>query len=192
MQYRVQAKRTGRRPAYDLDGLQPIRTQGLSTRYAPISPPTTPTYMDKTRRGNYNSGEDFVLEYGDLRFTFNERDFSERCEQAALKLGFVGGRLGDDELEDLVNLAVNGDIQDPASALGEHVNDCWPELVGPAERSLVHWLRRLVFRCALLDQRVNEGELWVAFDEATGGFVYVQPQREGEPIELAPEPSWGR
>ena len=79
--------------------------------------------MDKTRRGNYNSGEDFVLEYGDLRFTFNERDFGERCEQAALKLGFVGGRLGEDELEDLVNLAVNGDIQDPASALGEHVND---------------------------------------------------------------------
>ena len=92
--------------------------------------------MDKTRRGNYDSGEDFVLEYGELRFTFNERDFSERCEQAALKLGFVGGRLGEDELEDLVNLAVNGEIQDPASALGEHVNDCWPELVGPAERSL--------------------------------------------------------
>src|SRR6059058_6027631 len=102
--------------------------------------------MDTTRRGNYDSGEDFVLEYGELRFTFNERDFSERCEQAALKLGFVAGRLEDHELEDLVNLAVNGEIQDPASALGEHVNDCWPELVGPADRSLVHWLRRLVFQ----------------------------------------------
>ena len=133
----------------------------ISRRPGPSScaSPNEPISMDKTRRGNYNSGEDFVLEYGDLRFTFNERDFSERCEQAALKLGFVGGRLGDDELEDLVNLAVNGDIQDPASALGEHVNDCWPELVGPAERSLVHWLRRLVFRGAWLDQRVNEGEL---------------------------------
>ena len=131
--------------------------------------------METSRRGNYNSGEDFVLEYGELRFTFNEEDFSERCEQAALKLGFVGGRLGEGELEDLVNLAVNGEILDPASALGEHVNDCWPELVGPAERSLVHWLRRLVFRSAWLDQRVNEGELSVAFDEATGGFAYVQP-----------------
>ena len=100
------------------------------------------------RRGNYESGEDFVLEYGELRFTFNERDFAERCEQAALKLGFVGNRLEDEELEDLVNLAVNGEIQDPASELGEHVNDCWPELCGPAERSLVHWLRRLVFRSA--------------------------------------------
>ena len=150
-----------------------------------------------TRRGNYNSGEDFVLEYGELRFTFNEADFAQRCEQAAIKVGFVGGRLGEEELEDLVNLAVNGEITDPASALGEHVNDCWPELVGPAERSLVHWLRRLVFRGAWLDQRVNEGELSVTFDEDTGAFVYMQPPDPssagaGEPIELAPEPSWGR
>jgi len=148
--------------------------------------------MNTARRGNYNSGEDFVLEYGELRFTFNERDFGERCEQAALRLGFVGGRLDDAELEDLVNLAVNGEIQDPASALGEHVNDCWPELVGPAERSLVHWLRRLVFRGAWLDQRVNEGELAVSFCDRTNNFEYVQPDRGGEPIELAPEPSWGR
>ena len=148
--------------------------------------------MEKARRGNYDSGEDFVLEYGELRFTFNERDFRERCEQAAIKLGFVGGRLGDDELEDLVNLAVNGEIQDPASALGEHVNDCWPELVGPADRSLVHWLRRLVFRGAWLDQRVNEGELDISYVEDSSTFVYIQPDRDGEPIELAPEPSWGR
>jgi hypothetical protein len=148
--------------------------------------------MDTARRGNYNSGEDFVLEYGELRFTFNERDFRERCEQAALKLGFVNGRLGEGELEDLVNLAVSGEILDPASALGEHVNDCWPELVGPAERSLVHWLRRLVFRGAWLDQRVTEGELDVAFCDETHSFEYIQPDRGGEPIELAPEPSWGR
>jgi hypothetical protein len=148
--------------------------------------------MDTARRGNYNSGEDFVLEYGELRFTFNEGDFGERCEQAALRLGFVDGRLDEPELEDLVNLAVNGEIQDPASALGEHVNDCWPELVGPAERSLVHWLRRLVFRGAWLDQRVNEGELEIAFCDQTHNFEYVQPDRGGEPIELAPEPSWGR
>lgn len=148
--------------------------------------------MDTQRRGNYDSGEDFVLEYGELRFTFNERDFQERCEQAAMKLGFVGDRLGDAELEDLVNLAVNGEIPDPTSALGDHVNDCWPELVGPADRSLVHWLRRLVFRSAWLDQRVKEGELDVAFDAERHAFAYIQPDRDGEPIELAPEPSWGR
>ena len=148
--------------------------------------------MDSTRRGNYDSGQDYVLEYGELRFTFNERDFSERVEQAALKLGFVASRLEGVELEDLVNLTVNGEVADPASALGEHVNDCWPELVGPAERSLVHWLRRLVFRSAWLDQRVKEGELDVAFDDVTNTFGYVQPERDREPIELSPEPSWRR
>ena len=148
--------------------------------------------MDAQTRGNYDSGEDFVLEYGELRFTFNERDFAERVEQSARKLGFVGGRLGGTELEDLVNLCVNGEVQDPASALGEHVNDCWPELVGPAERSLVHWLRRLVFRSAWLDQRVKEGELDVVFDDMTQSFGYVQPERDHEPIELSPEPNWGR
>ena len=148
--------------------------------------------MDSIRRGNYNSGQDYVLEYGELRFTFNERDFSERVEQAARKLGFVGSRLDGTELEDLVNLTVNGEVQDPASGLGEHVNDCWPELVGPAERSLVHWLRRLVFRSAWLDQRVKEGELDVVFEETTHSFGYVQPERDHEPIELSPEPNWGR
>jgi len=148
--------------------------------------------MDSMRRGNYDSGQDYVLEYGELRFTFNERDFSERVEQSAHRLGFVGGRLGGTELEDLVNLTVNGEVQDPASALGEHVNDCWPELVGPAERSLVHWLRRLVFRGAWLDQRVKEGELEIVFDEETTTFGYAQPDRDFELIELSPEPSWKR
>ena len=148
--------------------------------------------MDITRRGNYESGSDYVLEYGELRFTFNERDFTERVEQAAVKLGFVEGRLAEPEREDLVNLAVNGEVSDPASELGEHVNDCWPELVGPADRSLVHWLRRLVFRSAWLDQRVKEGELDVVFDELTSSFGYVQPRRDWEPVELSPEPNWAR
>ena len=164
----------------------------MPRRRGALEVPRRLSFMDTQRRGNYDSGEDFVLEYGELRFTFNERDFQERCEQAAMKLGFVGGRLGEPELEDLVNLAVNGEIPDPTSALGEHVNDCWPELVGPADRSLVHWLRRLVFRSAWLDQRVKEGELDVRFDVESQTFAYIQPERDGEPIELAPEPSWGR
>src|SRR3954466_5619966 len=148
--------------------------------------------MDLIRRGNYDSGADYVLEYGELRFTFNERDFAERVEQSARKLGFLHARLESTELEDLVNLTVNGEIQDPASALGEHVNDCWPELVGPAERSLVHWLRRLIFRSAWLDQRGKGGGPEIAYDELTFTFAYVQPDRGGEAIELSPEPSWGR
>jgi len=137
--------------------------------------------METSRRGNYDSGEDFVLEYGELRFTFNERDFADRCEQAGGKLGFVGGLL-----------TVNGEIQEPASPLGEHVNDCWPDLAGPADRSLVHWLRRLVFRGAWLDQRVKEGELDVSFCPETLTFAYIQPDRNDEAIELSPGPSWER
>ena len=148
--------------------------------------------MDTTRRGNYDSGEDYVLEYGELRFTFNERDFSERCEQAARKLGFVRSALQGHEREDLVNLAVNGEVPEPQSALGEHINDCWGDLNGPSERSLVHWIRRLVFRGAWLDQRVMEGELEVVFDEQTHTFGYAQPDRNFELIELSPEPSWRR
>jgi len=148
--------------------------------------------METYRRGNYDSGRDYVLEYGDLRFTFNERDFAERVEQAAMKLGFVANRLDGPELEDLVNLSVNGEVCDPASELGEHVNDCWPELVGPSDRSLVHWLRRLVFRSAWLDQRVKEGELDIVFDGDSHTFGYVQSDRAAEPIELSPEPNWAR
>ena len=148
--------------------------------------------MDQTRRGNYDSGEDYVLEYGELRFTFNERDFSERVEQAARKLGFVAGRLEGIELEDLVNLTVNGEVGDPASAWASTSTTAGRTSSAPADRSLVHWLRRLVFRSAWLDQRVKEGELDVAFDDATHTFGYVQPDRDREPIELSPEPTWGR
>src|ERR1041384_5512498 len=148
--------------------------------------------MDTARRGNYESGSDYVLEYGELRFTFNERDFTERVEQAAIKLGFVGGPLGDEEREDIVNLAVNGEIIEASSPLGEHINSCWGDLSGPSERSLVHWLRRLVFRGAWLDQRVKEGELDIVFDERTQTFGYVQPDRSAELIELSKEPSWRR
>ena len=144
------------------------------------------------RRGNYESGDDYVLEYGELRFTFNENDFRQRVEQAAVKLGFVPAGLSEDELDDLVNLAVNGEIREPLSPLGEHVNSRWHELVGPADRSLVHWLRRLVFRSAWLDQRVKEGELDVVFEPETSTFGYIQPDRDAEPIELSREPSWAR
>jgi hypothetical protein len=147
-----------------------------------------------TRRGNYDSGSDYVLEYGELRFSFNEHDFAERVEQAAVKLDFVDVGLGADELQDLLELAVNGEIGEPSSSLGEHINEHWAELVGPASRSLVHWIRRLVFRGAWLDQRVKEGELEldVVFDPETQSFGYVQPERDAEPIELSREPSWAR
>ena len=148
--------------------------------------------MDTTRRGNYESGTDYVLEYGELRFTFNERDFGERVELAGSRLRFVELPLEPEEQDDLVNLTVNGEVGDPTSELGYHVNEHWAELAGPAERSLVHWLRRLVFRGAWLDQRVKEGELELVFDERELSFGYAQPDRGFELIELSPEPSWAQ
>ena len=47
------------------------------------------TVEKATRRGNYDSGSDYVLEYGEFRFSFNENDFAQRVEQAAVKLDFV-------------------------------------------------------------------------------------------------------
>jgi hypothetical protein len=156
-------------------------------------PEQTNRQVDETaRRGNYESGSDYVLEYGELRFSFNERDFAQRVEQAAVKLDFVDHGLDREELEDLLELAVNGEIREPCSTLGEHVNSNWEELVGPANRSLVHWLRRLVFRGAWLDQRVKEGELDIVFDEGNQTFGYVQPERDSELIELSAEPSWSQ
>jgi hypothetical protein len=39
---------------------------------------------------------------------------------------------------------------------------------------------------------VKEGELDVTFDDDSHSFAYVQPDRSREPIELSPEPNWGR
>ena len=86
-------------------------TYGRSGR---VSRPTRKMARDNTKkRGNYDSGEDYVLEYGELRFTFNEEDFRQRVEQAAVKLSFVEPGLANEELDDLVNLAVNGEIREP-------------------------------------------------------------------------------
>jgi hypothetical protein len=148
---------------------------------------------DETKkRGSYTSGEDYVLEYGELRFYFNEQDFRQRVEQAAVKLDFVEPGLDQEELEDLVNLTINGEIREPQSPLGEHVNANWHDLVGPADRSLVHWLKKVVFRGAWLDQRVKEGELDVIFHQESQTFGYVERDRDSELIELSPEPSWAR
>lgn len=142
--------------------------------------------MDAEGQNNYNSGSDYVLEFGDLRFSFNGDDFAERVEHAAQKIGFVDSQLDENELTDLLCLAVNGEICEPSSSLGKHIIDHWFELVGPADRSLVHWLRRLVFRSAWLDQRVKDRELDVKFEEDAQEFKYVRPGDGTEVIVLEP------
>ena len=78
-----------------------------------------------------------------------------------------------------VNIVVSGEEEFVRSA----ADDAYDFLVSDADH----------FRSsAWLDQRVKESELDIAFDDDNGSFVYIQPDRGGEPIELAPEPSWGR
>lgn len=118
-------------------------------------------------RGNYNSGDDYVLEFGEVRFTFSGADFMGRVHFAAQLTGILEGPLeGDDAeelvqaLNDLADTVLNGEPPDPAlSDLGHHLLDRWPELNQLGDRGLVHWLRRLVFRQAWIDQRIKEGEL---------------------------------
>ena len=92
---------------------------------------------DTARRGNYESGTDYVLEYGNLRFSFNERDFSQRVEQAAVRLGFVTPGLTFAEINDLLHLAVSGEIEEPGSELGVHVTHNWEDLTGPGNPAVV-------------------------------------------------------
>ena len=150
--------------------------------------------MDKktTRRGNYESGSDYVLEYGELRFAFNEGDFGQRVEQAAVKLGFVAQGLSQEELDDLLDLAVSGEIAEPVlRPRRAHQR----ELGGPGRPGQPQ--SRPLDPPPCLPRRLARpagqgGELDVVFDERTQTFGYVQPDRSSELIELSKEPSWRR
>ena len=104
---------------------------------------------------NYTSGEDYVVEFLGYRFGFNADDFEQRITAAAVKLGLLeGNELDDDETADLVELAADGRIEDPRSALGRYLVRHWERLSLVEGESLVYWMRKLVFRGAWLDHRV--------------------------------------
>jgi hypothetical protein len=141
--------------------------------------------------GNYDSGDDYVVEYTRYRFSFNALDFEERVTAAAVKLGLVGGNeLDDDETADLVELVECDGIQEPRSQLGRYLIRRWDELSLVDGESLVYWLKRVVFRGAWLDHRVKEGKLEVGFDEESSEFAYHDPQGGRALLELLPTPSW--
>lgn len=140
------------------------------------------------RRANYDSGYDFVLEYGEIRATFNRKDFRQRLDFAIkhLDLVYPDYQLNDAEIEDLENLIVNGEIGDDAlSDLGDHLAAIiFSEKqngLAEEEGSIVHWLRRIVFREAWLDQRLSDGEIDVIFDEDINDFVRVYDDNR-EPV----------
>jgi hypothetical protein len=139
----------------------------------------------------YASGDDYIIEFVGHRFTFSAVDFEERVTAAAVKLGLVNtSDLDDDETADLVELAADGRIDEPASDLGRYLMRHWERISLVGEESLVYWLRKLVFRGAWLDHRVKEGLLEVAWDESLADFGYREPGGDRALLELAPAPSW--
>ena len=140
---------------------------------------------------NYLSGQDYLVEFLGYRFGFNALDFEQRVTAAAAKLGLiVHGDLDEEEAADLVDLAAQGKIDEPRSALGEYVMRQWERVALVDGESLVYWLRKLVFRGAWLDQRVKQNLLEVAWDEETSEFGYRDPKGGRALLELAPVPSW--
>jgi hypothetical protein len=141
--------------------------------------------------GNYESGDDYVVEFLGYRFGFNAEDFEQRVTAAAVKLGLIGGNeLDDDETADLVELVERDAIAEPRSELGRYLLRHWQELSLVQGESLVYWLKKLVFRGAWLDHRVKEGLLEVAWDDKTGDFGYRDPHGGRALLDLAPVASW--
>ncbi len=140
---------------------------------------------------NYVSGDDYVIEFMRYEFRFAAADFEERVTAAAVKLGVVdSNNLDAGEVGDLVALAWQGRIMEPASLLGGYLTRHWERVSVLDGESLVYWLRKLVFRSAYLDHRVKAGLLEVAWDEQVGDFGYAEPQGGRALLELAPTPSW--
>jgi hypothetical protein len=140
---------------------------------------------------NYASGDDYTLEFLGYRFSFAARDFEERVAAAAVKLGLVPSNdLDEEEVGDLVELAADGRVTGPRSALGAYLVRHWERLSLVDGESLVYWLRKLVFRGAYLDHRVKGGLLEVVWEEESGEFAYAEPEGGRALLELAPTPSW--
>ncbi len=104
---------------------------------------------------NYQSGTDFTMEFGKFRYRFSTRDFRERVDMAAAQLGFVrAGALADDELDQLVELVAHGEVRSDGP-LASHLVEHREALLG-FDDDLVHWLRKLVFRGAWIDQQIKQ------------------------------------
>jgi hypothetical protein len=150
-----------------------------------------PGYPDRVRRVDYRSGDDYVVDFDAYRLSFSRCDFEERVVAAAVKLGLLErNELDDDETADLVELAADGQLSAPRSALGQYLLRHWDEVSLVGDESLVYWLRKLVFRSAWLDHRVKQGLLRVAWDDESAEFTYSDANGDRALLEIAPVPSW--
>ena len=148
-------------------------------------------WRQATRRGNYESGSDYVLEYGELRFSFNEDDFSQRVEQAAVKLDFVDQGL--DARRAPRPARARRQRRDPRADLGarrahQRALDRARRPRQPQPRPLDPPARvpRRLARPAGQGGRARHR----LRPRVHHSFGYVQPDRDAEPIELSREPSW--
>jgi hypothetical protein len=117
---------------------------------------------------DYSSGHDFAVEIEGVRFRFNADDFASRTGAAAVRLGLLPRTaLGPAEMRDLVALAAHGRIARPSSPLAAHIGRHRDALEWQG-RDVVHWLRRLIFRGAWIDQQITDGRIIPVWDEAHG------------------------
>jgi hypothetical protein len=138
---------------------------------------------------SYSSGHDFSVEVDGVRFGFSAEDFASRVGAAAMRLGLIGRpQLRGPETEDLVALAAHGAVAHPASPLAAHIDDHAGSLLGGGA-DLVHWLRRLVFTGAWIDQQVADGTLVPEFDEARG-FRYRSAATGQPAADESTVPDW--
>src|SRR3954465_13356477 len=97
--------------------------------------------------GNYDSGDDYVVEFLGYRFSFNAYDFEQRVTAAAVKLGLLGGNeLADDETAELVELVERDAIEEPRSTLGRYLVRHWDEISLVEGESLGYCLKNIWFR----------------------------------------------
>ncbi len=140
---------------------------------------------------DYSSGHDFAVEIEGVRFRFNSDDFASRTGAAAVRLGLLPRTaLGPAELRDLVALAAHGRIARPSSPLAAHIAAHRRALEWQG-RDVVHWLRRLIFRGAWIDQQITDGRIIPVWDEVHG-FRY-RSATTGQPAADEPAlPDWSQ
>lgn len=123
---------------------------------------------DRPLSPSYSSGRDFAIEVEGVRFRFSTADFRARVGDAAARLRLVPRDAQTAAVvDDLVALCAHGRIGRSRSGLGDHLERHRAALLeGPED--LVHWLRRLVFRAAWIDQQLRDGVLVPEWDDAVG------------------------
>jgi hypothetical protein len=78
---------------------------------------------------NYESGDDYVVQFLGYRFAFNAEDFEERVIGAAVKLRLVESNdLDEEEAADLVELTADQRIEEARSELGRYLVRHWEAL----------------------------------------------------------------